>query len=71
MVLCSLCTTLNQATGQNPFSLVYGAEAVLPKELIYGSPQVFTYDEVAQEKHQCDDAVRLEENRLWAAVCAA
>ena len=37
MVLWSLKMTPNQATGQSPFSLVYGAEAVIPTEL-YGSP---------------------------------
>jgi transposase InsO family protein len=33
-VLWSLRMTPNRATGQTPFSLVYGAEAVLPTELI-------------------------------------
>jgi hypothetical protein len=37
-------------------------------ELIFGSPRVLAYDEVAQEQHQRDDAVLLEENRLWAAT---
>ena len=38
VVLWSLRTTPNRATGQTPFSLVYGAEAVIPTELIYKSP---------------------------------
>ena len=37
-VLWLIRTTPNRATGQTPFALVYGAEAVLPTELIYGSP---------------------------------
>jgi transposase InsO family protein len=37
-VLWSIRTTPNRAIGQTPFALVYGAEAVLPTELIYGSP---------------------------------
>ena len=37
-VLWSIRTTPNRATGQTPFSLVYGVEAVLPMELTYGSP---------------------------------
>ena len=49
-VLWSIRTTPNQATGQAPFSLVYGAEAVLPTELIYGSPRVLAYDELEQEQ---------------------
>ena len=71
MVLWSLRTTPNRATGQTPFSLVYGAEAVIPIELIYGSPRVLAYDEVAQDQHRHDDAVVLEENRLRATTRAA
>ena len=71
VVLWSLRTTPNRATGQNPFSLVYGAEAVIPTELIYGSPRVLAYDEVAQDQHWRDDTVLLEENHLRAATRAA
>ena len=63
--------TPNRATSQTPFALVYGAEAVLPTELIYGSPRVLAYDELEQEPSRQDDAVLLEEDRLWAAVRAA
>jgi transposase InsO family protein len=38
VVLWSLRMTPNRATGQAPFSLVYGAEPVIPTELTYGSP---------------------------------
>ena len=51
--------------------MVYGAEAVIPTELIYGSPRVLAYDEVAQDQHRRDDAVLLEENRLRAATRVA
>ena len=64
VVLWSLITTPNQATEQTPFSLVYGAEVVIPMELIYGSPRVLVYNEVAQDQHRRDDAELLEENRL-------
>ena len=40
-------------------------------ELIYGSPRLLAYDEVAQDQHRRDDAVLLEENRLRAATRAA
>ena len=36
IVLWSLITTPNRATRQTPFSLVYGAETVIPTELITG-----------------------------------
>ena len=51
--------------------LVYGAEAVLPTEHIYGSPRVLAYDELEQEQLRQDDAMLLEEDRLRAAVRAA
>ena len=70
-VLWSIRMTPNRATGQTPFALVYGAEAVLPTELIYGSPRVLAYDELEQERLWQDDATLLEEDRLWAAVRAA
>ena len=71
MVLWSIRTTPNRATGQTPFALVYGAEAVLPMELVYGSPRVLAYDELEQEQLRQDDALLLEEDRLQAAVRAA
>ena len=70
-VLWSIRTTPNRATGQTPFALVYGAEAVLPTELTYGSPRVLAYDELEQERLWQDDAMLLEEDHLWAAVRAA
>ena len=60
--------TPNRATGQTPFALVYGAEAILPTELIYRSPRVLTYDDLEQEQLRQDDATLLEEDRLRAAV---
>ena len=71
MVLWSIRTTPNRATGQTPFALVYRAEAVLPTELIYVSPRVLAYDELEQEKLRQDDAMLLEEDRLRAAMRAA
>ena len=70
-VLWSIRTTPNRATGQTPFALVYGAEAVIPTELIYGSPRVLAYDELEKEQLRQDDATLLEEDRLRAAVRAA
>src|SRR3954467_12479556 len=60
-VLWSMRMTPNRATGQTPFALVYGAEAVLPTELIHGSPRVLAYDELEQEQLRQDDAMLLEE----------
>ena len=46
VVLWSIRTMPNRATAQTPFALVYRAKAVLPTELIYGSPRVLAYDEL-------------------------
>jgi hypothetical protein len=40
----SLRTTPSRAMGFSPFFLVYGAEAVLPTDLEYGSPRTKSYD---------------------------
>jgi hypothetical protein len=42
-VVWSLRTTPSRATGFTPFFLVYGAEAVLPTDLEYGSPRTRAY----------------------------
>jgi transposase InsO family protein len=44
-VVWSLSTTPSRVTGFTPFFLVYGAEAILPTDLEYGSPRVRSYDE--------------------------
>jgi transposase InsO family protein len=44
-VVWSLRTTPSRATGFSPFFLVYGAEAVLPTDLEYGSPRTKAYDD--------------------------
>ena len=69
-VLWSIRMMPNRATGQTPFALVYGTEAVLPTELIYGSPRVLAYDELEQERLRQDDATLLDEDRLRVAVRA-
>ena len=71
MTLWLIRTTPNRATSQTPFALVYGEEAVLPTELIYGSPRVLAYDELEQEQLQQDDATLLAEDRILAAVRVA
>ena len=44
-VLWSIRTMASKPTGETPFFLVYGAEAVLPMELKHGSPRVLAFDE--------------------------
>jgi hypothetical protein len=46
-VLWSIRTTATKPTGETPFFLFYGAEAVLPTELKYGSPRVLAYNDAS------------------------
>nr|AAV43832.1 putative polyprotein [Oryza sativa Japonica Group] len=70
-VLCANRTTPSHATGETPFSLVYGPEAVLCSELSLRLPHVALYDEANQDDLHSDDLDYLEERRRRAALCAA
>ena len=48
-----------------------GQKQLFPTELIYGSPRVLAYDEVAQDQHWHANVMLLEENHLRAATCVA
>ncbi|XP_052147342.1 uncharacterized protein LOC127766301 [Oryza glaberrima] len=49
-VLWANRTTPSRATGETPFFLVYGAEAVLPSEISLGSPRVALHNEANQDE---------------------
>nr|CAH67521.1 OSIGBa0131L05.2 [Oryza sativa] len=70
-VLWANRTTPSRATGETPFFLVYGAEAVLPSELTLRSPRVTMYCEANQDQLRRDDLDYLEERRRRAALRAA
>ena len=70
-VLWSLITTPSIATGETPFFLVYGAEAVLPTELKHGSPRVLAYNKDTQVDRMIDDINLLEEIRCRASLRSA
>ena len=44
MVIWGLHTQPSNATGQTPFFLVYGSEAILPADIMWKSPQLEMYD---------------------------
>jgi hypothetical protein len=48
-VVWSLRTTPSRAMGFSPFFLVYGAEAILPTDLEYGSPRTRAYDDQSNQ----------------------
>jgi hypothetical protein len=67
-VVRSLRTTPSRATGFTPFFLVYGAEAVLPTDLDYGSPRVKGYDESPNQRAREDSLDQLDEARTVALM---
>jgi transposase InsO family protein len=70
-VVWSLRTTPSRATGFTPFFLVYGAEAVLPTYLEYGSPRVKSYDEGTNQR-ACEDSLnQLDKARTVALMHSA
>jgi transposase InsO family protein len=70
-ILWSICTTATNPTGETPFFLVYGAEAILPTDVKFGSPRVFAFNELRQEDLVKDRILQLEETRCQAALHAA
>jgi hypothetical protein len=70
-ILWSIRTTATKPTRETPFFLVYGAEAVLPTDVKFGSPRVLAFNEIHQEDLIKDRLLQLEEARCQAALRAA
>ena len=66
LVVWGLRTQPSKATGQTPFFLIYGSEAILPVDIIWKSPKVEMYDE-----GEADEARELELNSIKEARCNA
>jgi hypothetical protein len=62
-VVWSLRMTPSRATGFTPFFLVYGAEAILPINLEYGSPRMKAYDDRSNQTNREDSLDQMEEAR--------
>jgi hypothetical protein len=60
-VLWALRTNINKTTRDTPFSLVYGAEAVLPPEIYFKSARMTHFNPKDQAKARELDANLLEE----------
>ena len=63
-VVWGLRTQVSSVTGFSPFFLVYGSEAILPTDVIFGTPRIQHYDEGAAEQTRRVDLDSLEENRV-------
>jgi hypothetical protein len=61
----------SRATGFSPFFLVYGAEAILPTDLEYGSPRTRAYDDRSTQISREDSLDQLEEARDMALLHSA
>ena len=69
-VLWSMRTTYKMATGQTPFLLTYGSEAVLPIELAIPTDRVSSFDPGRNEEAVAAGVDLLEEARDEAALRA-
>jgi hypothetical protein len=65
-VIWGLRTQLSKATGQTPFFLVYGSEAILPADIMWKSLRVEMYNE-----GEVDEARQLELDSVEEARCTA
>jgi hypothetical protein len=63
-VIWGLRTQPSKATGQTPFFLVYGSEAILPADIMWKPPRVEMYGEA-------DEARQLELDTVEEAHCTA
>ena len=70
-VIWSLRTTPSRATGFSPFFLVYGAEAILPIDLEYGSPRLKTYQEQQNQIVREDSLDQVDEAQDVALLHSA
>jgi hypothetical protein len=66
--LWGLRTQPSKPTGQSPYFLVYGSEAILPADVMWDSPVVEQYDEGISEDSRRVDIDGLEEARCAALV---
>ncbi|XP_071727125.1 uncharacterized protein [Rutidosis leptorrhynchoides] len=56
-----------KSTGETPFSLVYGSEAIIPAEILVPTHRVANFDEEANNEALCENLKLIEERRLMAA----
>ena len=66
-----LRTPPSKATGQSPFFLTYGSEAVLPADIMWRSPRVEAYQEGEADEARQLELDSLEEVRVNALTQSA
>jgi ribosomal protein L6P/L9E len=70
-VIWGLWAQPSRATGQTPFVLVFGFEAVFQTDLMFNAPRVYVYDENKAEEARIEGIDNIEEGRLAATIEAA
>jgi hypothetical protein len=70
-VIWSLRTTPSRATGFTPFFFIYGAKAILPTDLEYGSPWLKAYQEQQNKQVREDSLDQVDEARDVALLHSA
>ena len=70
-IIWSLRTTPSRAAGFTPFFLIYGAEAMLPTDLKYGSPRLQTYQEQQNRQARENSLDQVDEARDVALLNSA
>jgi hypothetical protein len=63
-ILWSIHTSATKPTGETPFFLVYGVEAILPTDVKFGSPRVLAFNELRQEDLISNRLLQLEEAQM-------
>ncbi|KAL0395002.1 UNVERIFIED_CONTAM: hypothetical protein Slati_4466400 [Sesamum latifolium] len=67
-VLWAYRTTARASSGETPFSLVYGSEALIPTEVVEPTVRVVRYEESNNQKERHLDLDLLDEKRFAAKV---
>src|SRR5574343_457031 len=67
-VLWGLRTQPSKATGQSPYFLIYGSEAVLPADLLWEAPRLENYNEQLAHQERSQDVDGVEEARVAALI---
>ncbi|XP_071734215.1 uncharacterized protein [Rutidosis leptorrhynchoides] len=67
-VLWAHRTTFKKSTGETPFSLVYGSEAVIPAEILVPTHRVANFEEEANDDELGENMNFIEERRLIAVI---
>jgi len=68
LVLWANRTTIKKATGETPFALAYGVEAVIPVEHLFPSDRIIHYDKDSNEEKMHLEMEMREEIREMAAI---